>query len=89
MSSATTLMTSRNTEGKQQKPTAWLHHTYDELAAALYNYTYTTVTALVSQGTLHVFERNFALEDAICPHACSLEASKRVTNSIPLGYPLL
>jgi hypothetical protein len=28
---------------------------------------------------------NFALEDAIGSHACSVEASKRVTNSFPLG----
>jgi hypothetical protein len=30
-----------------------------------------------------------ALEDAISSHACSLEASKRVTNGIPLRCPLL
>jgi hypothetical protein len=34
------------------------------------------------------FERRFALKDAIGSNACSLEASKRVTNSIPLGSPL-
>jgi hypothetical protein len=31
--------------------------------------------------------RIFALEDAIGSHACSLEASKHVANSIPLGSP--
>jgi hypothetical protein len=36
-------------------------------------------------GTLLVFEHNFALD--IGPHGCSLEASKRVTNGIPLGCP--
>jgi hypothetical protein len=39
-------------------------------------------------GTVRVFERNFALEDAIGSHACSLEASTRVTNAIPLGWSL-
>jgi hypothetical protein len=34
------------------------------------------------------FEPNFALEDAIGSPAYSLEASKRVTNSIPLGIAL-
>jgi hypothetical protein len=33
---------------------------------------------------VRVFERNFALEDAIDSHTCSLEASTRVTNGIPL-----
>jgi hypothetical protein len=36
------------------------------------------------------FELNFALEDAVGSHTCSLEVSKRVTNRIPLGWcPLL
>jgi hypothetical protein len=35
------------------------------------------------------FRRNFTLEDAIGAHACSLEASKRVTNGISLGCSLL
>jgi hypothetical protein len=44
--------------------------------------------------TMRVFEQDFALEDAIgshaCSlHACSLQANMRVTNSIPLGSPLL
>ena len=34
------------------------------------------------------FESNFALEDAVGSHACSLEASMRVTKDIPLGCPL-
>jgi hypothetical protein len=33
-------------------------------------------------------EQEFAHEDTIGSHACSLEASKRVTNSIPLECPL-
>jgi hypothetical protein len=39
--------------------------------------------------TVRVFEHDFALEDAIGSHACSLEANMRVTNGIPLGSPLL
>jgi hypothetical protein len=35
------------------------------------------------------FRQKFALEDAIGSHACSLEASERVTNDIPLGCSLL
>jgi hypothetical protein len=35
-----------------------------------------------------LFRRNVAFEDAIGSHACSLEASMRVTNGIPLGSPL-
>ena len=34
------------------------------------------------------FKQNFALKDAIGSHTCSLKASKRVTNSIPLEGPL-
>ena len=37
---------------------------------------------------VRVFRQKFALEDAIGSHACSLEASRRVTNGIPLGCPL-
>jgi hypothetical protein len=37
-------------------------------------------------GTVLVFRQKFALEDTIGSHACSpLQASMRVTNSIPLG----
>jgi hypothetical protein len=39
-------------------------------------------------GTVLVFRQDFALEDAIGSHACSLEANMRVTNGIPLGSPL-
>jgi hypothetical protein len=39
--------------------------------------------------TVRVFRLKFTLEDAIGPHACSLEANTRVINSIPLGSPLL
>jgi hypothetical protein len=35
------------------------------------------------------FRQDFALEDAIGSHACSLEANMRVTNGIPLESPLL
>jgi hypothetical protein len=34
------------------------------------------------------FEQDFALEDAIGSHACSLEASMRVTNGMPLELSL-
>jgi hypothetical protein len=40
-------------------------------------------------GMVLVFEQDFALEDAIGSHACSLEATMRVSNGIPLGSPLL
>jgi hypothetical protein len=40
-------------------------------------------------GTVRVFRQKFTLEDAIGSHACSLEASTRVTNGIPLGSSLL
>jgi hypothetical protein len=33
------------------------------------------------------FRQQFTLEDAIGSHACSREASRRVTNGIPLGCP--
>jgi hypothetical protein len=38
--------------------------------------------------TVLVFRQDFALEDAIGSHACSLEANMCVTNSIPLGCQL-
>jgi carboxypeptidase C (cathepsin A) len=34
------------------------------------------------------FRQKLALVDAICSHACSLEANMRVINDIPLGCPL-
>jgi predicted esterase len=40
-------------------------------------------------GTVLVFRQDFALEDAIESHACSLEANMRVTNDIHFGSPLL
>ena len=40
--------------------------------------------SLMFKGTALGFEQNLALEDAIGSHACSLEASTRVTNSIHL-----
>jgi hypothetical protein len=36
---------------------------------------------------VRVCRQKFTLEDAIGPHASSLEASRRVTNGIPLGCP--
>jgi hypothetical protein len=42
---------------------------------------------LLSGGTVRVFRQKFTLEDAIGPHASWLEASRRVTNGIPLGCP--
>jgi hypothetical protein len=38
--------------------------------------------------TVRVFRLKFTLEDVIGSHACSLEANMRVTNGIPLGWPL-
>jgi hypothetical protein len=35
--------------------------------------------------TVRVFQQKLTLEDAIGSHACSLQASKRVTNEFPLG----
>jgi CD109 antigen len=42
-----------------------------------------------SRGTVLYFRHRFTLEDAIGSHACSREASRRVTNGIPFGCPLL
>jgi hypothetical protein len=39
-------------------------------------------------GAVRVFRQKFTLEDAIGSHACSLEASRRVTNGILLGSSL-
>jgi hypothetical protein len=40
-------------------------------------------------GAVHVFGQKFTLGDAIGFHAFApLEASRRVTNGIPLGWPL-
>jgi hypothetical protein len=39
--------------------------------------------------TVLAFGQDFALEDAIGSHACSIEANMRVTNGIPLGSPPL
>jgi hypothetical protein len=48
------------------------------------------IAVVRSVGTVPVFRQKFTLEDAIVSHACSaVEASKRVTNDIPLGWPLL
>jgi hypothetical protein len=47
-----------------------------------------TSHTLFRLGTLLVFEHNFALDDVIGFHACSLEVSKRMTIAIPLGCPL-
>jgi hypothetical protein len=46
------------------------------------------VAALFTWGAVLGFETNFALEDAIGSHACSLEASSRVTSSIHLECSL-
>jgi hypothetical protein len=47
------------------------------------------VARLIELGTVLVFRQKSTLEDAIGSHACSLKASMRVTNGIPLGRPLL
>jgi hypothetical protein len=46
------------------------------------------VTVEDAAGMVLGFEQTFSLEDAIESRACSLEASKRVTYSIPLGHQL-
>jgi hypothetical protein len=43
--------------------------------------------ALKALCTVRVFRQKLTLEDAIGSHACSLEASMRVTSSFPLGWP--
>jgi hypothetical protein len=45
-------------------------------------------TGLWSMGTVPVFRQDFALEDAIGSHACSLETSMHLLNGIPLGWSL-
>jgi hypothetical protein len=50
--------------------------------------THTFQLPMQSVGPVPVFRQNFALEDAIGSHTCSLEANMRVTNGIPLGSPL-
>jgi hypothetical protein len=47
----------------------------------------TEEVTLSAQGTVRVFRQKFTLEDALGSHASSLEASRRVTNGIPLGCP--
>jgi hypothetical protein len=42
-----------------------------------------------TEGTVRVFREEFTLDDAVGSHACSLEASRHVTNGIPLGVSLL
>jgi hypothetical protein len=79
-----------------------LHNTHSPIQAppeweALYSFaqplrnTFDAMVSVVDStvGTLRVFRHNFALEDAIGSHACSLQANMRVTNSIPLGSPPL
>jgi hypothetical protein len=39
------------------------------------------------RGTVRVFRQKFTFDDAIGSHSCSIKASKRVTNGIPLGCP--
>jgi hypothetical protein len=43
----------------------------------------------VDEARCAISRQEFTLEDAIGSHACSLEASRCATNSIPLGCPLL
>jgi hypothetical protein len=44
----------------------------------------TSVIGFLTHGT-RFSTKTYTLEDAIGSHACSLEASRRVTNGIPLG----
>ena len=48
----------------------------------------TTMLLMAAGAVIGIEEKTIALEDAIGSHACSLEASMRVTNSIPLECPL-
>jgi hypothetical protein len=43
---------------------------------------------LLAIGTVRDFRHEFALDDAVESHTCSLQANMRVTNSIPLGCQL-
>jgi hypothetical protein len=66
---------------------AKLSLTFDEVIdAATVDPTLFTIQA--TKGTVRVFRQKSTLEDAIGSHACSLEASRRVTNGIPLGSSL-
>jgi hypothetical protein len=47
-----------------------------------------SIIGLWKVGMVRVFRQDVKLENAIGSHACSLEASSHVTNSIPFGCPL-
>jgi hypothetical protein len=49
----------------------------------------TTMLLMAAGAVIGIEEKTIALEDAIGSHACSLEASMRVTNAIHLGCSLL
>jgi hypothetical protein len=71
---------------KHSTPFFWYfasHHTHVPQFSGINRNGYTL------RGTVRVFRQNFTLEDAIGSRACSLQANVRVTNSIPLGNPLL
>jgi hypothetical protein len=44
--------------------------------------------ALLGLRAVRVFRQEFALDDEIGSHACSLEASMRVSIGTPVGWPL-
>jgi hypothetical protein len=50
-------------------------------------YSVTKSTLQSAKGTVRVFRHKFALENGIGSHICSVEASRRVTNGIPLRCP--
>jgi len=50
--------------------------------------TASTVEAGFALGAVHVFRQKLTLEDAIGSHACSLEASRCVTNGFRRRCPL-
>jgi hypothetical protein len=57
-------------------------------AHGLQDYSGEIGTLSLELGTVLIFRQDFALDDAIESHACSLEANVRATNGIPLGSPL-
>jgi hypothetical protein len=88
-SAQTTNTVLRQGTGGRIKMTAAGLPTQHEVGVNVANPTGQPEEKLMRAGTVRVFGQNFALEDAIGSHACSLEANMRVTNGIPLGSPLL
>jgi transmembrane 9 superfamily protein 2/4 len=54
----------------------------------MFGFLFLVFLVLIVSCTVRIFRQTFTLEDAIGSHACSLEASRRVTNDISLRCPL-